>query len=155
MSTIPYIENIEEWEQTFLFFCPVKVRFSETDAFGHLNNTRVFVYFEEARIEYFKALGLMEDWMIKENDLIVVTADLQCNYIKQVFFDEKLKVYVNAPQIGNSSADLHYMVKNEKGEICLTGRGRIVQISKQTGKPVEWAQSVIEKMNENRKKVKI
>ncbi|MEB1807712.1 MAG: acyl-CoA thioesterase [Bacillaceae bacterium] len=155
MASIPYIENIKEWEQAFSYYCPIKVRFSETDAFGHLNNTRVFVYFEEARIEYFKSLGLMSEWMKKENDCIIVTADLQCNYIKQVFFDEQLKVYVTAHHIGNTSVDLHYMVKNEKGEICITGRGRIVQISKQTGKPVEWTDQMIEKMKSARKKIEV
>ncbi|MFV8828699.1 acyl-CoA thioesterase [Alkalihalobacterium sp. APHAB7] len=155
MSSIPYIENIKEWEGTFSFYCPIKVRFSETDAFGHLNNTRVFIYFEEARIEYFKSLGLMSEWMKKENDFIIVTADLQCNYIKQVFFDEQLKVYVTAHHIGNTSVDLHYMVKNQKDEICITGRGRIVQISKQTGKPVEWTNEMVDKMKSARKKIEV
>ncbi|WP_216828861.1 acyl-CoA thioesterase [Alkalihalobacterium elongatum] len=153
MSNISYIENLEEWKETFSFYCPIKVRFSETDAFGHLNNTKVFVYFEEARIEYFKSLGLMKDWMTKENDAIIVTADLQCNYIRQLFFDEKIKVYVNANHIGNTSVDIHYMALNESGELCLTGRGSIVQISKQTGKPLPWSEAIIDKMKSNRKKI--
>ncbi len=36
----------------------VNVRFSETDALGHVNNTSYFVYLEEARLKFFEALGL-------------------------------------------------------------------------------------------------
>ena len=32
--------------------------------------------------------------------------------------------------------DLHYLVKNEKQEVCYTGRGTLVQLSYDTGKGV-------------------
>lgn len=133
---------MEKWEQEFVFFQPVKVRFSDTDLFGHLNNTVPFVYFEEARIEFFKSLGMMNDWVSPESESIIVTADLQCDFIKQVYFDEKLKIYVKAQTIGNSSVDLHYMAKRENGEICFVGRGAIVQISKKTGKGMPWTEEM-------------
>lgn len=137
---------MHEWEKSFSFFCPIKVRFSETDAFGHLNNTKAIVYFEEARIEFFKTLGLMEDWIKKDSKTVIVTADIQCNYLKQIYFDERLQAYVKINYIGNSSVDLHYMLKNEKGEICLTGRGTIVQIDKVTGRPKEWDENIKSKV---------
>ncbi len=142
---ISYIDDITTWEQSFSFYYPVKVRFSETDAFAHLNNTNAFVYFEDARIELFKSLGLMENWLDDTNQTIIVTADLQCNYIKQIRFDEKLNVYAKLQSIGTTSIEIHYMVKNEQDEICLTGRGRIVQVSKENGKPVKWSESIIAK----------
>lgn len=52
-----YIQDAAEWMAGFSFSTKVKVRFSETDMYGHVNNTKVFAYFEYARIEYFKALG--------------------------------------------------------------------------------------------------
>ncbi|MBN6887918.1 acyl-CoA thioester hydrolase [Cytobacillus horneckiae] len=138
MKKNDYIDNIVEWEEEFSFYYPVKVRFSETDMFGHLNNTIPFIYFEEARIEYLKSLGLMDDWVSKKNETFIVVADLQCDFAKQVFFDERLHIYVKADSIGNSSVDIHYMGKRENGEICFTGRGTVVQISKLTGKGVPW-----------------
>lgn len=39
----------------------VNVRFSETDAFGPINNTSYFIYLEEARMKFFEALGLAMD----------------------------------------------------------------------------------------------
>ncbi|MCM3737349.1 acyl-CoA thioesterase [Bacillus cytotoxicus] len=147
MKQIHYIEHFEEWENAFSFYIPVKVRFSETDMFGHMNNCVAFTYFELARIEFFKELGFMQEWVHESSETMIVVADLQCNFLKQVFFDENLKVYVKAENVGNSSLDLHYMVKNEAGEICLVGRGAMVQASKKTGKgvpwPMEWKQRLV------------
>ncbi|MDQ0215428.1 acyl-CoA thioester hydrolase [Oikeobacillus pervagus] len=142
MKKIAYIEDWNAWNENFHFFQKIKVRFSETDMFGHLNNTVPFAYFEEARIEFFDHVGLMQEWSKEESEEIIVVADLQCDFLQQVYFGETLKVYVKPHQVGNSSVDLHYKVLNEKEEICLTGRGTIVQISKKTGRSMplsnEW-----------------
>ncbi|MDW0110430.1 thioesterase family protein [Sporosarcina aquimarina] len=135
-----YIEDFKEWEEGFRFSVPMRVRFSETDMFGHLNNTVTFAYFEQARIDYLKSLGLMNDWLDPSGERIPVVADLQCDYMKQVFFDESIDVYVKANSIGRSSVDIHYMAKNAKGEVVFTGRGAMVQISKQTGSGVAWTE---------------
>ncbi|WP_080844515.1 acyl-CoA thioesterase [Cytobacillus gottheilii] len=144
MSIKAYVTDIKEWEREFSFYYETKVRFNETDMFGHLNNTVPFVYFESARIEFFKSLGFMQNWLEPQEECIPVVADLQCDFLKQVFFDQQLKIYVKAAAIGGSSVDIHYMGKNDKEEIVLTGRGTMVQISKQTGKGVPWTEEMRE-----------
>lgn len=129
-----YIEDTSEWVKGFQFSTNIHVRFSETDMYGHVNNTVVFTYYEYARIEYMKALGIMINAEDVEPTNILVVADLQCDYIRQVYFDEILSVYVKTASVGQSSMDLHYMVKNAKEEICYTGRGTLVQLNSQTGK---------------------
>ncbi|ADU31396.1 acyl-CoA thioesterase [Evansella cellulosilytica] len=143
MNLPDYIGNFQEWKQSFRFFHNICVRFSETDAFGHMNNTNAFVYFEEARINFLRSLGLT----IKEGSSVFpVTADIQCNYLKQIFFDETIKVAVKVVHVGNTSVELHYIVLNENNEVCLTGRGRIVQISSVSGKPEPWSDHVKERL---------
>lgn len=137
---VSYIENVEEWESDFKFSVPVTVRFSETDMYGHLNNTVPIAYFEYARIEFFKHHGLMSDWLNPEGEAIIVVADVQCDYIRQAFFDEQLRIFVKVASIGNSSVDIHYMIKNENDEITITGRTAIVQIDKQKGKGKAWTE---------------
>ena len=148
LKRISYIEDFEKWESGFSFYNPVKVRFGEVDMFGHVNNVVAFTYFEEARIALFKELGFMQEWTHASSDTMIVVADLQCNFIKQIYYDEQLKVYVKAGSVGNSSLDLHYMVKNAEGEVCLVGRGMMVQASKKTGRgepwPEEWKKKLLQ-----------
>jgi acyl-CoA thioester hydrolase len=138
MRSISYIDHLPTWEKDFTFFCTIKVRFSETDMFGHVNNTTVLTYFEEARIEFFKSIGLMQDWMKEGSNLIPVVADLQCDYLAQTYFDEQLNVFVKVNKVGRTSVDLHYLVKKMDGTIAFAGRGAVVQISRISGRPVQW-----------------
>lgn len=151
MSRISYIDNFSDWQKEFSFYHTVKVRFSETDMFGHVNNTVAFSYFEEARIEFFKSKGFMQEWVKRENDTIPVVADLQCDYLAQVYFGETLKIYVKAPKVGTSSVDLHYMGQNEKGIICFVGRGTMVQMSKSTGKGSPWTEEMKQLLHHDKK----
>ncbi|CAM3107625.1 thioesterase family protein [Filibacter tadaridae] len=138
-----YIEELDTWASEFAFSAPITVRFSETDMYGHLNNTIPFSYFEYARIEYFKHIGLMSDWLNPVSETIPVVADLQCDFVKQVFFDETVNLYVKVATIGNSSIDIHYMAKNGNGDIVFTGRGTVVQIGRRTGKSVPWTKDAL------------
>ncbi|MEK4091125.1 MULTISPECIES: acyl-CoA thioesterase [unclassified Viridibacillus] len=139
-----YISNMEEWKKGFSFSVPVQVRFSETDMFGHMNNTVPITYFEYARIEFLKHLGFMEKWMQGDEEAIPVVADIQCDYVKQVYFEEQLNIFVKIENIGNSSLDLHYLAINNKEEMCFTGRGTIVQMNRQTGKSIRWNESQLQ-----------
>jgi acyl-CoA thioester hydrolase len=140
MSKISYIEDMEEWAASFSCKHQVKVRFSEIDMFGHLNNTVPFTYFEEARIEFFNRVFSSQNWIGDNSDTIPVVADIQCDFLKQIFFNEKIDVYVKADKVGNTSVDLHYMGVIEDGSIGFTGRGTVVQISKKTGRPIPWSE---------------
>ncbi|WP_342441158.1 thioesterase family protein [Lysinibacillus sp. FSL K6-0075] len=131
-----YIDNFQEWEKGFSFYSEVRVRFSETDMYGHMNNTISFTYFEQARIDYFRHLGILMPSAGDGIQSIPIVADLQCDYVKQVFFDDVLRIYTKIAQVGNSSMDIHYLAKNQKDEICFTGRGTIVQMDPRTGKSV-------------------
>ncbi|TXL62540.1 acyl-CoA thioesterase [Cerasibacillus terrae] len=145
MKQISYIKDIEEWRKGFSFYIPIKIRFSETDMFGHVNNVSPFIYFEEARIDYLKSHGLFGD--LNEEGMPIVS-DLQCDYHRQIFLNNELKLYVKTNTVGNTSFDLHYMAINEKDEICLTGRGRMVNVNVKTGKPLELSQQMKDKFLE-------
>lgn len=140
MKHISYIDDMTAWEKEFSFFIPRKVRFSDTDMFGHLNNKKTFMYFEDACLELFKTFGFTQEWIKKDAENMVVVASMQCDYIHQVFYDEDLKVYVKVKKIGTSSVELHFMVKNKSDEITSVGRSTMVQINKTTGKGFPWTE---------------
>lgn len=136
MKHISYIDDFDTWKREFSFYITVSVRFSETDMFGHMNNISPFIYFEQARIEYFKQAGFTLWDREDEHTEVPIVADLQCDFHQQVFFDDQINIYVKVNHIGTSSLDIHYMCKNQHDEICLTGRGALVYIEARTGKPV-------------------
>ncbi|WP_053218986.1 acyl-CoA thioesterase [Virgibacillus senegalensis] len=139
MKAVNYIEDFEVWKEEFVFSIPVNIRFLETDMFGHVNNVSPFIYFEEARIAFLKKLGFFQTDMESTKTMPIV-ADLQCDYHRQIYFSDKMKLYVKVNHVGNTSIDIHYLGENQKGDVCITGRGRLVQINVHTGKPVPFSE---------------
>ncbi|GAB3797077.1 acyl-CoA thioesterase [Virgibacillus kimchii] len=144
MAKIDYIEDFDQWRSEFQFSIPVYIRFSETDMIGHMNNVSPFIYFEEARIKYLQSLGVFTGNVYEEG--VPVVADLQCNYLKQMYFNESFNMYVKANYVGTTSIDFHYMAVNEQEEITLTGRGRLVFVDQETGKPLPLNEEMKRKM---------
>ncbi|OZU89793.1 hypothetical protein CIL03_01230 [Virgibacillus indicus] len=146
MKSITYIEEINEWRSEFKFSIPINIRFSETDMFGHVNNVSVFIYFEEARIEFLKSLGLFGD--VTSDEGVPIVADLQCDYLKQMYFNDSVQLFAKANHVGSTSIDIHYMAINDRDEITVTGRGRLVYVNPNTGKPVPLSESMKDKLLE-------
>ncbi|GEL76801.1 acyl-CoA thioesterase [Tenuibacillus multivorans] len=140
-----YIQDLETWKREFSYYTTIEIRFSETDLFGHMNNVSPFIYFEEARIKYLDEIQLFGE-LTKEVERVPVVGDLQCDYFKQVYFGDKIKLYVKAINIGKSSVDIHYMGLNQQDDLCITGRGRIVQINSKTGQSTPFDEEQLNKL---------
>lgn len=145
VKKISYITDYSTWRSEFIFSKEINIRFSETDMFGHVNNTSAFIYLEEARIEYLKKCQLYLE--IKNNKTIPVVVDLQCDFLHQIFFGEKITVFVKVDSVGTTSFDLHYLAENEKGDVCLIGRGRLVNFDVSVGKPLALTADEIKKLS--------
>jgi len=101
----------------------VKVRFSETDALGHISNISYFIYLEEARTDFFEALGFSTD--IADWKIILISA--KCDFIRQGYFNQRLKVITEVSRIGNSSFMMAHQILDEKtGELIAKGEAGAV-----------------------------
>ncbi|KAB2338584.1 acyl-CoA thioesterase [Cytobacillus depressus] len=83
----------------------IYVRFSETDAHGHINNTSYFLYFEEARTKLFKAINLE-----RNSDCSFILASITCDYINQAYADQTLIVSTNVIKIGTKSFTVRHTI---------------------------------------------
>lgn len=91
----------------------VYVRFCETDAMGHVNNTSYFLYFEEARTRFFRELASRHSRSF-HSMLVSIT----CDYINQAFAHQTLRVSTRVKKIGTKSFRLIQLLTDaEKGKI--------------------------------------
>jgi acyl-CoA thioester hydrolase len=108
---------------------PIKVRFCETDALGHISNISYFIYLEEARTEFFEHLGFqteIDDWQ-------VILASASCDFVNQGFYKQKLKVVTEISKIGNSSFSLAHRIEDaETGTIIANGKASAVHFNFET-----------------------
>jgi acyl-CoA thioester hydrolase len=98
----------------------IPIRFSDMDAYGHVNNAVYLTYFEIARSNYWKDI-VKWDW--NENGIILGRSEI--NYLKPILLNDEIACYVRTTRIGNSSFDVMYVLVKitEAGEeICTTGK---------------------------------
>jgi len=122
--------------EDFRFFTPIKVRFIETDAQGHVNFVHYLTYFDEGLTEYLKAIGYSYSDMLADGvDMLYVRSD--CEYKARAFFDEVLNIYTRVERIGNTSVTYAFAaVKADSGETVATGHIVTVMIDRGTRQPM-------------------
>lgn len=148
MKQIDFIQpSMEEWLKSFSFATDVKIRFSETDAFGHVNNVSHIIYLEQARLDFFEQLNLFFEFLDPESTTFIVAADIHCHYLSQIYYTQRLSVAVKIARIGRSSLDLHYAILNKKtGTPLAVARGAIVHVDKSSGKSTPWPEEIKARM---------
>jgi acyl-CoA thioester hydrolase len=82
----------------------ISVRFGETDALGHINNTSYFIYLEEARIRFFEELGFKLD----SRNWNFILASTKCDFLSQGYFNQTLLVKTYVSKIGTKSFQLEH-----------------------------------------------
>ena len=85
-----------------MFEAIIEPGFSDTDALGHINNTRLPVWFENAREPIFRIFTPELD--LQKWPLIV--AHLAIDFTGQIYFGKAVKITTEVEKIGNSSLTL-------------------------------------------------
>ena len=86
------------------------VQWGDQDAFGHVNNTVYFRWFESARIKYLERIDLSEQ---TAGTLGPILAAVSCNYRRQVKYPDHVVIGARITRIGRSSLAMAYSVWSE------------------------------------------
>ena len=84
----------------FKFSATTRVGFSDTDAQGIVYYGRYNPYFDLARVEYLRSLGLLQqrsevgDFVMRANDV---------EYFAPAVFDDEIEIYVRVSRLGRTS----------------------------------------------------
>jgi acyl-CoA thioester hydrolase len=87
----------------FKFSARTRVGFSDTDAQGIVYYGRYLPYFDLARVEYLRKLGLL-GMEIGEPGVEFVTRACTIEYHAPAVFDDELEVFIRVARIGRTSA---------------------------------------------------
>ena len=129
----------------------VKVRFSDLDAMGHVNNASYLSYLEEARLAYYNHVLKMDT---NNLDFNAVIARIEIDYIDQIRLGDNVEVYTRTAKIGNKSSDVEHLIvvaNNENKKIAAKALTKLVSFDyrKNISVPVsEEAKKTIEEFEE-------
>lgn len=115
----------------------IQIRFCDTDALGHVNNSNYLSYMELARISYIdRVFGNTIDW----NEDGVILAKAVVDFKLPVMLNDKLFVYIRTARLGTKSFDIEYLFVREvdgKDEVVSSGSTVMVAYNYAHNKTIE------------------
>lgn len=112
-----------------MFSYTITPRVADTDALGHINNTVLPCWFEEARTPLFRILNPTMDFS-KWN---LILARMEVDYLRQIFFHSPVVVNTWISRMGNSSFDVTQELLQD-GNVCARSKNVIVHFDFKTQK---------------------
>lgn len=118
----------------FPIFITLPVQWGDQDAFGHVNNTVYFRWFESARIAYFDRIGLSE--MMKAAKVGPILASIGCDYRRQIMYPESVIIGAKVTRIGRTSITMeHELFTQSNQALAAEGKSTIVVFDYATNRP--------------------
>lgn len=92
----------------------VQLRFNDIDILGHLNNTVYFSLYDLAKARYMEAANEgAVNWQRVES----VIANIDCAYIEQIHFGDKIRIFTRCIHMGEKSFTLQQMMVDEHDHV--------------------------------------
>jgi len=115
------------------FSCEMAVRWGDLDAFGHVNNTVYFRYFEEARFQWLLARDIATEG---ESYPVVVT--IGCTFLRPLFHPETIRIDMYLSEPGRSSFMVTYkLYTHAQPEVpAAEGYSKVVWVSRKNGRSI-------------------
>ncbi|MHB8076107.1 acyl-CoA thioesterase [Desulfosporosinus fructosivorans] len=130
---------------------PVQVKISvawgDMDANGHINNIFYLRYFETARIQYFREIGLID--LKAQTGVGAIIAQTTCKYHKPIKFPDQIVVGTKVKSMGKSSFVMEYLIVSEKLGVVASGEAVTVMYNYNISQKVElpsFIKAAIEKI---------
>lgn len=98
-------------EYIFYHRSPIQIRFNDIDPVGHVNNAVYQEYFDFGRMSYFEKIMKIKD-SVREEWLVI--ANINTDYINQVYLRDKIWLETKVPRIGNKSIEMHQKIMMQK-----------------------------------------
>jgi len=88
------------------FFWPVRVYYEDTDAGGVVYYANYLKFFERARTEWLRGIGLNQDKLAQEEGLIFVVRRALLDFLRPARLDDMLEVTVEPLKLARVYVDL-------------------------------------------------
>ena len=112
----------------------MRVYWEDTDAGGVVYYANYLRFFERARTEWLRTLGVAQSALQQTHDCVFVVAEVQLRYLASARLDDQLTVSVHVLEQGRASIQLEQQVW--RGETLLAqGRVRIGCVRASSMKP--------------------
>ena len=121
----------------------IRVRYGETDQMGYVYYGNYAAYFEVARVESLRHLG-MSYKELEDAGVMMPVLENHSYYHQPAVYDDQLSIEVSLKAIPRAKITFHYQVTNQDGTLIHSGETTLVFIRADSKRPCRPPQKMIE-----------
>jgi acyl-CoA thioester hydrolase len=116
------------------FSIALPIQWGDQDAFGHVNNTVYFRWFESARVAYLDQPELLR--ILEPHQLGPILASIKCDFRRQLTYPDTVLISASVTHIGRTSVKMsHLLYSQAQAAIAAEGDSTIVVFDYATQRP--------------------
>ena len=131
--------------QDYKFTIPYCVRVADVNYGGHVANSAVLNFFQDARIAYLQQLGGYSEMDIGGGCGIILP-EAHVKYLAEMFLGDQLTIGVKIVELGRSSFRMAYRVERAAGQATAAGETTLVCFDYAARKPRRLAEEFVRKV---------
>ena len=141
------MSKIELKRTDFKIFWETRVRYYELDPQGIMHNANYLAYYDQAVVEYYRALDFDYEKELEETNKDWHTVQAIVQYNKPLYFDDEIEVGLKIKEVGNTSMTwIMGLFIKETGELANASEVVHVNTDMKTGKPTTITQDLKKKL---------
>jgi acyl-CoA thioester hydrolase len=122
----------------------IRVRYSETDRMGYAYYGNYSVYFEVARVETMKSLGVSYK-ELEDSGIMLPVLEYSIKYFKPAYYDDLLTVKTTIPEEPGVRIRFLYETYNQSGTLLNKAETSLVFVDSTTMKPIKTPDQILNK----------
>lgn len=126
----------------------IRVRYAECDRMGFVHHSVYALYFEEARTEALRELGIVYKDM-EDSGVILPLRNLYLDFKRAARYDDLLRIESRIPVMPNVRCRVTYEIFNQDNELICTGSTELFFVDKQSLKPIGIPEDLKEKFQKH------
>jgi acyl-CoA thioester hydrolase len=121
----------------------LRVRYAETDQMGYVYHGEYATYFEVARVEALRELGLIYK-ELEQKGVLLPVVDLSIRYLKPGLYDDEITIKTTIGEMPTSLIKFNYEAINQNGESLASASTSLAFINKESGRPMRPPVELVE-----------
>lgn len=121
----------------------IEVRYAETDQMGVVHHSVYPIYFEQARVDWLRTMGMHYQKM-EDNGIILPLNKLSVDYKKSAKFGDILNVKTSLNHLPSASIIFDYEIKNQNEDLLTLGQTLLVFVNKSSNKPMRCPEYIMD-----------
>ncbi len=124
----------------------IRVRYAETDGMRIVFHGNYLVYFEQARTELLRSIGLPYS-KIEQSGIFVIVVEAHINYRRSALYDDLLHVKAMVKELPTNKIKIEYeIVRDHESDVIVDGYTLHTFLNSTTNKPSRPPKEFVELM---------